>query len=322
VPEPIILDDRAVAAWLPHRPVRGHKGSFGKLLIVAGSLDYLGAAFLVARAAGRAGVGLIRLAVPASLQPLVAGRVLEATTLGLPESAPGVVEPAAALERLADLDHDAAAIGPGLRAGPATVDLVRRYLGAARPGGPASVDAEALNALAGLEAWPEGIARLCVLTPHAGEFARLAAHVRVPGAEAADLVTDDAARAEVTRSAAAAFGQVVLLKGARTVIAEPDGRVACLPFENPALATGGTGDVLTGTIGALLAQGLEPFEAACVGAYLHGAAGEAIRDRFGDAGLLASDLPDEIARARRRLAALAPAAGGRRLGFSLPEPAG
>ena len=139
----------------------------------------------------------------------------------------------------------------------------------------------------------------------------------MPGTEGADLIGDDAARAGVAAAAAHAWDQVVLLKGARTIIAAPDGRLARAPFENPALASGGTGDVLSGTVGALLAQGLAPFEAACLGAYLHGAAGEAIRDRFGDAGLLASDLPDEVARARRRLSAVRDreAPGGRQLGF-------
>ncbi len=118
------------------------------------------------------------------------------------------------------------------------------------------------------------------------------------------------------RDAAATWRQVVVLKGARTVIAAPDGEVAVAPFENPALATGGTGDVLAGAIGALLAQGLDPFAAARLGVYLHGASGEAVRERFGDAGLLASDLPDGLAVARKRLTALAERRqGAGRLGF-------
>src|SRR3990170_260252 len=118
------LDDATVAALLPERPARAHKGTFGRLLVVAGSLDYAGAAFLVARAAGRAGAGLVTLALPASLQPLFAGRVFEATTLALPERSPGVVDPEEALQVLLDREHDALVVGPGLRPGLSTVELV------------------------------------------------------------------------------------------------------------------------------------------------------------------------------------------------------
>jgi len=118
------------------------------------------------------------------------------------------------------------------------------------------------------------------------------------------------------RETAASWGQVVVLKGARTVVAAPDGRLAEAPFENPALASGGTGDVLSGIIGSLLAQGLAPYDAARAGVYLHGLAGEAVRERFGDAGLLASDLPDEVARARHRLGRLRDHRGGR-VGFAM-----
>ena len=320
VREILELDDRTVARWIPVRAPRGHKGSFGKLLVVAGSLDYAGAAILVARAAGRAGAGLIRLALPASLQPILAGRAIEATTLALPETeVEGEVDPPAALDQLLDQEHDAAVVGPGLRPGLATVELVAAFLSAAGSEAevPATVDAEALNSLASLPAWPSRLHRPCVLTPHLGEFARLCANAPVAGTEGADLVDDDAARARVAAAAAREWDQVVVLKGARTVIAGPDGRLARAPFENPALATGGTGDVLSGTIGALLAQALAPFEAASLGVYLHGAAGEALRDRFGDAGLLASELPEEVARARRRLSAVRDreAPGGRQLGF-------
>jgi NAD(P)H-hydrate epimerase len=320
----VVLDDAFVAGLLPQRDPRGHKGTFGRLLVLAGSLDYLGAAILVCRAGGRAGAGLVRLALPASLQPLLAGRAVETTTLALPETeVAGEVDPGPALERLLDLDHDAAVVGPGLRPGLATVELVATFLGAGGAGeaAPALVDAEALNSLASLPAWWMRLTRACVLTPHVGEFARLrAGTVELAGSADADLVTDDTARANVALAAARAWGQVVLLKGARTVVAAPDGRVAQAPFENPALATGGTGDVLSGTIGALLAQGMGAWEAACAGAYLHGAAGEVVRERFGEAGLLASDLPDEVARARRRLATLRDARQtGRRLGFTRQE---
>jgi NAD(P)H-hydrate epimerase len=154
------------------------------------------------------------------------------------------------------------------------------------------------------------------MTPHSGEFERLRAGSGHDPGEDGDLVDDDAARAAAAKDAAAEWGQVVVLKGAKTVIAAPDGSVAIAPFENPALASGGTGDVLAGTIGSLLAQKLTPFAAARLGVYLHGLAGDAIRERFGDSGLLASDLPEAIAIARKRLAVIAERkATAGRLGF-------
>ena len=321
--EPTILDDAIVRGLLPRREARGHKGTSGTLLVVAGSLDYLGAALLTVRAAYRAGAGLVRLAVPTSLQPLVAGRVVEVVTIGLPETdIVGEVDAAAALDQLLDLDHDAAVVGPGLRPGLSTVDLVLDYLAAEGERAPVVVVAEGLNSLSTVEAWWERIGRPCVLTPHVGELTRLmaAAGERFETAHP-DLSTDDDARAATVSRAAIAWGQVVVLKGARTVIAggEPDpDSVAVAPYENPALATAGTGDVLAGTIGALLAQGCPPVDAARVGVYLHGAAGEVLRERFGAAGVIASDLPDEIARVRRRLElASERARSGRRLGFEV-----
>jgi NAD(P)H-hydrate epimerase len=326
------LDDAGAASLLPQRDPRGHKGTHGKLLVLAGSLDYLGAALLVARGAYRAGVGLVRLAVPESLQSLVAGQVAEATTIGLPEKdVAGEVDAEAALDRLLDLDHDAAVVGPGLRPGLATVQLVIDYLAANGESTPAVIDAEALNSLATVETWWRQVRRPCVLTPHVGELVKLIAVAGdafdgIPDAEA--LRVDDTVRARTATLAAATWGQVVVLKGARTVVAGGvatasgggSARATVAPFMNPALGTAGTGDVLAGVIGALLAAGLAPFEAACLGVYLHGAAGEVVRERMGDAGLMASDLPDEITRVRRRLATLAERRRtGRRLGFSVGE---
>jgi NAD(P)H-hydrate epimerase len=315
-----LLDDDIVAELLPERPKRGHKGTFGKVLVIAGSLDYAGAALLVCRAAGRAGAGLVTLAVPESLQPLFAAKVVEATTMGLPEDDVEEIEPGDAIARILDHEHDAIVLGPGLRPGLATAELVQALLTVPEDPKPAPIvlDAEALRSLATLDRWWEGVHRAAVLTPHAGEFGRLRAGAGVePGADG-DLSADDEARARAARDAAATWRQVVVLKGARTVIAAPDGAVAVAPFENPALATGGTGDVLAGAIGSRLAQGLAPFDAARVGVYLHGLAGDMVRERLGDAGLLASDLPDPIPLARRRLAAIAERRkAGKRLGFGL-----
>jgi NAD(P)H-hydrate epimerase len=323
-----VLDDLAVMALLPERPIRGHKGKFGRLLVIAGSLDYAGAALLVCRGAGRAGAGLVTLAVPESLQPLFAAKVVEATTMPLPEDDVEEVDPELALSRILDHSHDAVVLGPGLRPGLATTELVRELVMAGGDPQPAPIvlDAEGLRSMATLGDWWHGMLRSAVLTPHVGEFNRLRAGSGSEPDGDGDLINDDEARATAAGAAAKTWGQVVVLKGARTVIAAPDGRLAVAPFENPALATGGTGDVLAGVIGALLAQGVVPFDAARLGVYLHGMAGDAVRDRLGDAGLLASDLPEEVARARKRLVDLA--SRGRvtkRLGFGArdwPPPAG
>ncbi len=315
-----------VAALVPERPARGHKGTFGKLLVVAGSIDFAGAALLVCRAAGRAGAGLVTLAVPESLQPLFAAKVVEATTMALPEDDVEEVDPEPALARILDHDHDALVIGPGLRPGLATTELVRLLLAVTEEPAavPAVLDAEALRSLASLDGWWRAVRRPCVLTPHAGEFARLrAASGRDPATDG-DLNHDDAARVWAATDAADRWRQVVVLKGAHTVVAAPAGsrrttrpsRTWVAPFANPALASGGTGDVLAGTIGALLAQGLDTAAAARLGVFLHGLAGEAVRARLGDAGLLAGDLPDELPLARRRLVAL------RRGGGADPTPSG
>jgi len=317
------LDDDIAAGLIPERKVRGHKGSFGKLLVIAGSLDYAGAALLVCRAAGRAGVGLVTLAVPESLQPLFAAKVVEATTMALPEDDVEEIDPEPALARILDHEHDAIVVGPGLRPGLATTDLVRSLLAISgeTDAAPILLDAEALRAMASVDGWWEGDRRPAVLTPHAGEFARLRAGSGEGVVDDGDVNGDDEARLVAALDAAATWRSVVVLKGARTIIASPDGAAAIAPFENPALATGGTGDVLSGAIGSLLAQGLDPYAAARLGVYLHGLAGDAGRERFGDAGMLASDLPEGIAMARKRLAALAERrAATKRLGFGAVLP--
>ena len=203
--------------------------------MLAGSLDYAGAALLVCRAAGRAGAGLVTLAVPESLQPLFAAKVVEATTMALPEDDVEEIDPEPSLARILDHEHDAIVIGPGLRPGLATAR--------ARPAAPRgrrrrqrrprSLDAEALRSLAADEHWWEGDRRPSVLTPHSGEFARLRAGSGLEPEADGDLEGDDQARATAARDAAAAWNQVVVLKGARTVIAAPDGRLAGRAVREP-----------------------------------------------------------------------------------------
>src|SRR5918995_243182 len=165
----VTLDDAMAAALLPERPKRGHKGVFGKVLVIAGSLDYAGAALLACRAAGRAGAGLVTLAVPESLQPLFAAKVVEATTMALPEDDVEEIDPEPALARVLDHDHDAIVVGPGLRPGLATAELVRELLASPDEEAPAPIvlDAEALRSLATMDDWWLGDRRPSILTPHA-----------------------------------------------------------------------------------------------------------------------------------------------------------
>ena len=317
-PSAIRLDTALVGAFLPDRPADGHKGTFGSLLAVAGSLDWLGAALLTGTAGLRTGAGLATVAIPASLQPIVAGRVPELITMSLPETRPGIIDVTGAIAAIAARPHTGLVVGPGLHPGPATTDLVLRLIegqgvseragrnGADSVPAPAVIDATALNALATAEEWWERRVRLCVLTPHPGEFGRL---------DGAAVGPDDTQRVERASAAASRWGAVVVLKGARTVVAAPDGRVASSSFANPAMGTGGTGDVLSGIIGSLLAQGVPTWEAACLGVHLHGAAGERVRERLGDAGLMASDLLAEIPRVRRDLQRHR-SGGERRIGFA------
>lgn len=275
---------------LPPRDPRGHKGTFGHTVVVAGSLDHAGAALLTGTAALRAGCGLVTLCLPASLQPTLAGRVPELMTRGLPDDGPrGEVRGEAAADLIADIPHDALVIGPGLRPGSGTRDLVEALL--ARPGPPVVVDAAGLAVLAAWPEWWTRVARACVLTPHPGELRRLG---REPG-------TSDDDRAAAAADAATAWRQVVVLKGAGTVVADPDGRLLRAPFEVPALATAGSGDVLAGIVGSLLAQGATPVAAAVLGVFLHAATGLELSADLGDAGMLAGDLLAALPRARRRL---------------------
>ena len=298
------IDEVAAADLLPRRDPRGHKGTFGRVLAVAGSLDYAGAALMAGAAALRAGSGLVTLCVPASLQPLIAGRVPELITRGLAQNAASEIEPLAAVAAVSELPQDALLLGPGLPLTRANARLTALLLRA--PGVPAVVDAGALAAVAETPGWWQRLGRPLVVTPHPGEFARL-------GREAGE---GDAERRVAAVAAATEWGVVVVLKSARTVIAAPDGRDLTADFEVPALGTAGSGDVLAGVIASLVGQGLAPFEAAALGVYLHARAGDDLSTRLGDAGLMATDLLPGIPRVRRHLASVAE--GGGRLGFEAP----
>lgn len=287
--------------WPPRRE-GAHKGDFGHLLVVGGALGRTGAVVLAATAALRAGAGLVTSAVPAPALAVVASGRAEAMTEPLPLDGDGRLG-RAALDRLLDLARarDAVALGPGLGQGRGTRDLVRAFVRTCPV--PLVVDADGLNALApqdGEEALSDlGREAPTVLTPHPGEMARL---LRLTTAEV------QGNRLERARQLAAATGAVVVLKGQRTVVAHPDGRAAVNATGNPGMATGGTGDVLTGLAGALLARGTEALSAAVAAVCVHGLAGDLAAERLGQEALLAGDLVEALPEAVRRAQA---AAGGR-----------
>jgi NAD(P)H-hydrate epimerase len=276
------LTQRWVAGHLPQRPARAHKGDFGRLLVVAGSTEYPGAAMLTALGAMRAGAGVVRVAVAESVAARLAGVVPELTWMVLDEEAPGLIAPSGWRRVTTDAgDYEAVVVGPGLGRQSATQRRTRNLVAALRV--PAVIDADGLNALAEGRSWWTGLQAPMVLTPHPGEFARLLRGAAPPA-------EDDAARSEAALDAAQRWGQVVVLKGADTVVAAPDGELLRSEVSSPALATAGTGDVLAGIIGAFLAAGLSPFVAAGCGVAVHAAAGLLAEDRIGRTGVMARDV--------------------------------
>jgi NAD(P)H-hydrate epimerase len=285
------LEADDVRAQFPPRPADAHKGRFGHLLVVAGSRGKTGAAALAGRAALRSGVGLCTLAVPASQQPIVAAQAAEYMTEAMPETAAGSLS-LAARDRLLELARtmDAVALGPGLSLDPESQELARALV--RELDRPMVVDADALTALAGHLDLLRGAAGPRALTPHPGEMARLLA---------AGIDAVQADRIEVARAFACEHRVALALKGAGTVIAGPDGHVAVNPTGNPGMAKGGSGDVLTGVVGALIAREVDVVSALRAGCYLHGLAGDvAARDR-GEYAMVASDLIEGLPEALREL---------------------
>lgn len=272
---------------LPERPIDGHKGTFGKALIVAGSAGYWGAPVLCGRGAYRAGAGLVALAVPKAVRPVAAGQLPEATYPPAPDAETFGVEGAHFVAQIL-ADYDALLVGPGL--GPDAGTFLETLLDTVKKFPPLVVDADGLNALSGMDGGPQRLSPGAVLTPHPGEMAHLL------GRDASAV--GERERLQVAQESAARWQHVVVLKGAFTVVAAPDGRCAILPFANPLLGSAGSGDVLAGVIVSLLGQGLAAYEAAVLGTYLHGAAGELARQALGEAGLLSGELADWVAEAR------------------------
>jgi len=272
------------AVVIPPRPKDAHKGTFGTAVVLAGSLGLTGAAYLASTAAARTGAGLVRLLVADTIYPILATKCTEVIATPVSEVAPGAVGHAAYDSILRQLDAaEVGIIGPGLGRDSSTWRLVVDLAQHATV--PLVIDADGLNALADSPRSKGRLGKNRVLTPHPGEMARLTGRT-------AEAINAD--RAGAAGRAAREWGAIVVLKGAHTVVAHPDGRVSEDPHEVPALATAGTGDVLAGIIGGLMAQGSDPFAAAVTGVYVHAAAGRRIADRLGDSGLLASDLLPEV----------------------------
>ena len=282
------MTPESARALIPARPLTSHKGTFGHLLIVAGSRNFVGAASLAARGAHRAGAGLVTLAAPESVYRLAASRLTETIHLPLPEDADGRIDPSAAdviRERIHN--YSALAVGCGLGWSSGATTMIDRLLlaGEDPPSLPMVVDADGLNNLSRCSDWANCLRAPAVLTPHPGEMATLT------GQPTAQVQAD---RIGMASQSAADWRQTILLKGAHSVVAAPYEERCVLPFANPALAAGGTGDVLTGIIGGLLAQGLVPYDAARLGGFLHGTAAEQVRAEYGNAGVVASDLLERI----------------------------
>jgi ADP-dependent NAD(P)H-hydrate dehydratase / NAD(P)H-hydrate epimerase len=292
-----MLTDDMVRTILPQRPAVSSKGTFGKVMVVAGSLEYAGAAYLSCSGALRSGAGLVTLAVPESLVSVIT-RPVEATCLPLPDAVKGRAAGPAAVIRRGLAGYEVLLIGPGLGRQTHATGLVHSLLfGRKRLECSSVIDADALNILAAMGARSPIWRRLAddaILTPHPGEMARLT------GSSVSDVQRD---RIGVARESARDWHKTVVLKGAYTVVVGPEGKVMVVPFANASLASAGTGDVLSGAIAGFVAQGLSLFDAAVAGVYVHGKAGELLGRRSGDAGTTATDLLADLPLAIREIKA-------------------
>ncbi len=316
-----VVDADYVRQTLPERPTDSNKGTFGKALVVAGSSNYVGAAGLSSISAYRTGTGLVTVGAPVPVVAALTAQFLEPTWLFLPHDM-GVLSAAAAPIVYKEVEsYDALLLGPGWGRETTTGDMLTRLLEKTsdqsktsaphsigfvapqateqseekkdHPLPPLVIDADALNLLSEIENWWTLLPERTIITPHPGEMGRLAKM------ETKEVIAD---RWKIAVKKAAEWNVVLVLKGAHTLIAEPDGRLAVLPFKTDALATAGTGDVLAGTITGFLAQGLKPFEAAVVGSYIHGLAGEWAGMRLGNTrSVIAGDVMNAISEALTQL---------------------
>ncbi|MDZ4722603.1 MAG: NAD(P)H-hydrate dehydratase [candidate division Zixibacteria bacterium] len=281
----LLLTDDAVADLLPERKFDGHKGEFGKLCVIAGSTGLTGAAALAGLSALRSGCGTVVVGTPASVQPILAIKLTEVMTHPLPDVGK---KGALALRALGEIralikKHDAVVIGPGLGRHHETFELVRRLV--AKMDKPCLIDADGLNALAGQLAMLRDCSIPPILTPHGGEFERLT------GLKTPDDIHQ---RIALVRKVATENKIVLVLKGSPTLVATPAGEVYLNPTGNNGMATGGTGDVLSGIIGSFLAQGMTPDAAAVCGVYVHGLAGDFVAETFTQRAMIAGDIMESL----------------------------
>lgn len=274
-----ILSSRYIRDLLPRRPGNAHKGIAGRVLVIAGSRGMTGAAALTSLAALRTGAGLVTLGISECLHDIMEVKLTEVMTKPLPGHSDGYLD-GSSVDMVMELAArtNVLAIGPGLGIQASTAEAAREIIRQAEA--PLVIDADALNALAGCTDILMQSQALAVLTPHPGEMARLT------GLTNAQVNSD---RIQVARQAAAEWGCILVLKGAPTVVAFPDGEIFINTTGNSGMATGGTGDILTGVIASLIAQGLSSHDAAVAGVYLHGYAGD-LAAGSGKTGLIASDL--------------------------------
>lgn len=286
-----VTERAQAAAWLPPRPPTAHKTSVGWALVIAGSFGMTGAAAMSTTSAYRSGAGLVLLALPKSLTPVMNAVLTEVVFRPLPETSAGSLSFRAVDQLLKEAEHvHGALIGCGLSRNAATQHAVRRFV--PRWPGPLVVDADALTAMAGHDAlWAQRTAPT-IITPHPGEMSRLL------GQPVAELEAD---RLATAKTAAQRFNAVTVFKGAPTVIAAPDGQAFVNPTGNPGLAVAGTGDTLAGAIVAMLAQRVEPLHAAVLATYLGGLAADRIANRQGIRGMTALDLIDELPYAMKEI---------------------
>jgi hydroxyethylthiazole kinase-like uncharacterized protein yjeF len=300
---PEYLADEWAKSVLPERSPMANKGSFGKVMVLAGSINYIGAPYLACNAAMRVGAGLVTLAATGRLQSILANKLTEVTYLPLPEARPWIISPEALRLLFRQLEqYNVLLMGCGMGQHETTVRFIRSVLlthpkaKTAKPKLPSVVlDADGLNALAGVPKWWELMPEDAVLTPHPGEMARLT------GMTVDEVQLD---RMGLAKRMAGEWHKTIVLKGAHTVVAAPDGRAQISHVANAGLASAGTGDVLSGVIAGLLAQGMNIFDAAAAGVYVHGMAGESVKERLGDAGMVASDLLPELPLVIKRLKAM------------------
>lgn len=265
------MNGRLTKEWvikhLPKRPESANKGTFGKVLVIAGSKNYPGAAYLSCAAAYRVGAGLVTLATTLFVKFIISKKIPEVTFLDFAE----------VFQKIKD--YEVIILGPGLGQNAEISRFVKKHMKKKLP--PVLIDGDGLNILSKIDGWWKRLTPENILTPHPQEMSKLT------GWEVGQIQDN---RKKTAKEFAKKWNQVVILKGANTIVASPAGEVKVSPFVNPLLATAGTGDILSGIIGGFLAQGLTPFDAALVGVYIHGLAAEILSGKLGQGGALASDL--------------------------------